>query len=140
MTGSLHLDELHKNKYFFFVFNDYLIRFSQVCLFYVCIFLLVYILFFFSFVQPYSCGPQSCRHSVCEDRIIHRHEWGGPSVHFSKLLYSILFDNIGAYKNLNYTQQIKVNMGADLGNVCNCTICILHIKKNANVNTDVPIL
>lgn len=51
--------------------------FMYVC---VCLFTCVS----FSFVQPYSCGPQSCRHSVREDRVIHRHERGGPSVHISK--------------------------------------------------------
>ncbi len=68
----------------------FVIFFMYVC---VCLFTCV----FFSFVQPYSCGPQSCRHSVREDRVIHRHERGGPSVHISKqaiLFYSILFQNI----------------------------------------------
>lgn len=49
-----------------------------------CVYLPVCVCVFFSFVQPYSCGPQSRRHSVRENRVIHRHEWGRPPVHISK--------------------------------------------------------
>lgn len=97
MIGSLHLDDELYNKVFFSftVFNIYvMVRsvytamvfgdiFMHVC---VCLFTCV----FFSFVQPYSRGPQSCRHSVREDRVIHRHERGGPSVHISKQSGSII--------------------------------------------------
>lgn len=68
---------------------------------------------FSSFVQPNSCGPQSCRHSVCEDRVIHRHERGGPSLHISKL--SVLFCSM-----LDMEEDINIVMGIDIVKFNSC--------------------
>jgi len=39
---------------------------------------------FYSVVQPHTCGPSGRCYSVCEDGLVHCHEWRRPSVHISE--------------------------------------------------------